>query len=118
MIFHQGLADIDINGVSQVLGLQNGWFVAIVGMIFVSYLLLRGHIVSRRTLESQIKVLSESLDDERDARKLWQQATTEMLKTNDIDRENSRHMLTVVETTLKIVTDLQEARRDIVRDGA
>lgn len=117
MIFYQDLGDLDINSVSQVLGLQNGWFVAIVGMIFVTYLLLRGHIVSRKTLESQIKVLSGALDDERDARKLWQQATVEMLKTSDIDRENSRHMLTVVETTLKIVTDLQEARKNVIRDG-
>jgi hypothetical protein len=117
MIFYEELGDIDITSVSTVLGLQNGWFVAIVGMIFVSYLLLRGHIVSRRTMDSQIKVLSDSLDDERDARKLWQQATTEMLKTNDIDRENSRHMLMVAETTLKIVTDLQAARENVNSDG-
>src|ERR1700750_3284243 len=113
MIFYQELGDVNINDVSQVLGLQNGWFVAVILLIFVAYLLLRGHIVSRRTMETQIKVLEQSLDDERESRQLWQASTVELLKTSDVERDNSRHMLTVVETTLKIVTDLQNARQTI-----
>lgn len=103
----------DINSISETLGLKNGWFVAIVGVLFVTYLLLRGHLVPRRSVDSKLKVLTEALRDERESRKLWQASSVELLKTNDIERANSQHLLTVVETILKIVTDLQAARQTI-----
>lgn len=103
----------DVSTISEVIGLKNGWFVAVVGLLFVGYLMVRGNLVSRKTVETQLKIIQAALQSEQESRELWQKSAVELLQTSDIERENSRHMLTVVETTLKVVTELSNAREAI-----
>jgi hypothetical protein len=117
IVWAQEGSSFDVSAISEVIGLRNGWFVAVVGMVFIAYLMLRGQVVSRKTVDNQIEILKEALNNEQESRELWQKSAIELLQTSDLERENSRHMLTVVETTLKIVTDLQAARNNISKES-
>lgn len=117
IVWAQEGSSFDVSAISEVIGLRNGWFVAVVGMVFIAYLMLRGQVVSRKTVDNQIEILKEALNNEQESRELWQKSAIELLQTSDLERENSRHMLTVVETTLKIVTDLQAARNIVSEES-
>lgn len=111
MIFYRADAGLpDLNSIGAALNISGGWLLAVLGGVLIVYLMLRGRLVSSKTMDTALRVQEVALQRETDSRELWQKAALEQLKINELERDTSHQIITAVQATLKVVTDLQAAR--------
>lgn len=100
----------------SALGVGGGWLAWVITAGYVIFTMVRGGLVSSKTVSSILKVHDAALTSVSEARDLWQKAAMEQLAINDLERETSRRISAAVEATLKVVTDLQAANEARYRD--
>lgn len=93
----------------SALGVSGGWLAWVLTSGYVIFTMLRGNLVSAKTVAATLKAQDAALASVSEARDLWQKAAMEQLSINELERETSRRIAAAVEATLKVVTDLQAA---------